>query len=862
MGDSKEDDSQEVLVPCNSDPLLIYTLWGAHGQEKLNNTNEGVECIIQGKYIEALNWGMLKLGVKLDAVSSERNDRNEGRAQRANDQFHSIQKIFDQKISEASDVIGTIGIASLMLFMQANVVGPFDMEIPESPFHVCDDMEGYHQERHQRRLGENAMSEDDAWAVDELSENGEEFVGRLYHPQYLLLATRCFERLSQNILPGNVCWSWWYLRTTFLRQKLLTARSQVLRDVLRKISAELLKEFVPSDAMDSEEREIFAALKLELVEIDFIYGYVESAEALLHEVCDLLGFQPSLTGALGTRTIHQQDPYAQLILQIECDEDAPMVSRGHLSSSALDTEVLQIATENEIQVGDKKPLSGLETESDILRAPKLIHKENNGNESVSHTELSAMQQAALLALCSLVHKKSSPDGTQRWEMTAYIESLLSQNTTEFMVRISALMEMSRLEVQRSRTRERGLVTMEALKTALTTPLPSVPPKVRSRYAFTVLGNLSRASLYKELGEAFISCGLVGAALPLFETTELWDNLVVCYQLLEKVEMAEQLVRQRLDITPDNSRLWCSLGDITNEDAYYEKAWTRSGQRSARAQRSLARSAMRSDNFEKAANHWKIALQLSPLLSEAWFSLGWCLLKIQDYKGAAEALTRLVQMEPNDGRGWNNLAMIHMKLENWQEAYIALGEATRLSRDTWQMWENYAAIATKVGEYQTAARALDHVASITQGDRVDDEIIARVISEFSKTYIPGAESPLKDLLGGTLKKIASSAKGSGMSSFWSLYAQYYSIIGESESVMECRSKQVRCLQTSTWHQDEAAFVEYSEACQALIRCYVASGSPKELSQARMLLRNTLHRAKEHFEDHASFKALGALQEHCA
>lgn len=31
----------------------------------------------------------------------------------------------------------------------------------------------------------------------------------------------------------------------------------------------------------------------------------------------------------------------------------------------------------------------------------------------------------------------------------------------------------------------------------------------------------------------MALGLVGAALQLFEALELWDNLIVCYQLLDK-----------------------------------------------------------------------------------------------------------------------------------------------------------------------------------------------------------------------------------------------------------------------------------------------------------------------------------------
>lgn len=41
------------------------------------------------------------------------------------------------------------------------------------------------------------------------------------------------------------------------------------------------------------------------------------------------------------------------------------------------------------------------------------------------------------------------------------------------------------------------------------------------------------------------------------------------------------MRRRLEAQPDEPRLWCTLGDLSMDDKYYEEAWERSGHRSAR-----------------------------------------------------------------------------------------------------------------------------------------------------------------------------------------------------------------------------------------------------------------------------------------
>ena len=60
----------------------------------------------------------------------------------------------------------------------------------------------------------------------------------------------------------------------------------------------------------------------------------------------------------------------------------------------------------------------------------------------------------------------------------------------------------------------------------------LPASPGCSYAFSAWFPL-RVALKKELGELLVGMGLVGSALALFEQLELWDSLIVCYQLLDK-----------------------------------------------------------------------------------------------------------------------------------------------------------------------------------------------------------------------------------------------------------------------------------------------------------------------------------------
>jgi hypothetical protein len=43
------------------------------------------------------------------------------------------------------------------------------------------------------------------------------------------------------------------------------------------------------------------------------------------------------------------------------------------------------------------------------------------------------------------------------------------------------------------------------------------------------------------------CVPTGAALKIFEGLEMWDQLIVCYRLLDKKQVAQELVMARLQV---------------------------------------------------------------------------------------------------------------------------------------------------------------------------------------------------------------------------------------------------------------------------------------------------------------------------
>ena len=460
------------------DPVLsAVSLWGSREACGEKEKEEWL-LLARGEYSVALGQG---LGVLLLEKGMEPKDLWSGEI------ADHLKK--DKEVEEALDAVG---VSALLMFCEANMIGSYvecDAEYPCCPMELGGISESTAKQLGvtdlplalgEKQHGDSEGTMDDFLALNMLGGNGEDFVGKLYIPQYLLLAKSCFDALVGLAGDARLEYVWWRLRVSVLRQRLLAGLSKSIYD---QILADMgtLERCVPVDYtqgdLNAEEILIIGALHLELGHAERIYGHVEEAKRHVEMASHFANVQTTLTGALGVRTVHQQDPHAQLVVEItDVKENGSSTScaTGSHASEFLDKNVLHLTG----TLDEKHSLAGLDTDSDVLKGPKLL---GGCSSSLQRNDLNALQQLVLLSKCYQVKKGSSADGTQQWEMAAYIETILSQHHSDLEIRIAAHMEMARLEMPRSRTRERALVTLEAIKEARMNPNKSIYPCDRSRY---------------------------------------------------------------------------------------------------------------------------------------------------------------------------------------------------------------------------------------------------------------------------------------------------------------------------------------------------------------------------------------------
>ncbi|KAF6259400.1 hypothetical protein COO60DRAFT_1008225 [Scenedesmus sp. NREL 46B-D3] len=551
-------------------------------------------------------------------------------------------------------------------------------------------------------------------------------------------------------------WCWWALRAVMLQQHVLHGKSNTLRSTLQQLVQQTLAwahsqgEAAAAAAGNATaggasadaaagvvasasalRGMLPAAAHLECSLVQQHYGQMADAQQQLEEAAAALGVEVQVTGVLGFRTKHQLDPKAQLVASFR--GAAAAAATG--AADGVDLPLLGFA-----EAGLTKELEGMEDDSAVYLAPRLTAENTaatvaataaagTGSSSAERQQqqqhMSCMLQALLLGWAAQIKKGTSQDELQQWQMAPFVEAVLQQQSTQCMLHATARLLKCRHEKERGRTRERSLMQLEQLCSALQLAQPGAA--MRLPFCFAVRFPLWPL-LRKELAELYIAMGFVGAALRIFEGLEMWDPLILCYRLLDKKQAAQELVLQRLQVNPDDAKLWCVLGDIQQQEQHYEKAWQVSGRRSSRAQRSIARSAMQRKEYARAAAAYELALRLNPLYPEAWFAQGYCYLRIGDNTKALQAFTKVTHLEPDNGEAWTNLAALWLQQRGWKEALQASEQAVKYKRDSWQTWDNYASAAAKAGAMSGCVRALSQVFELTKGQQLSLETAEQLMTQ--------------------------------------------------------------------------------------------------------------------------------------
>lgn len=671
-----------------------------------------------------------------------------------------------------------IGLAALFSFLQSNVTGPpLEYNSAETIFPAS------------LRSDKSTTRAVRSKIIRDLSVDGEAAYKLTPNPELFAVAKALLVDIGSD---GSLVAKTARMRVNFLHQKMLSEVTSTLQDLIYKDVEAISKEELTTD-----EKSQFL---LERAIINTHHDFDAKARADLDQASQIRNFEFALTGKLGKRTKFQDRDISQLVVVAKSadQEDKASEPSGPKNLDLNDDTLLEA-----ISFADKKST----TVQDELPASLQSVDPNE------QPKLSPVDSAILLALASAITNTAPENGLTREETQPYATRVLEGGSSNWQIYTEALLARSRVEGYRSRTVERSVLQLQALvdqviadtatddsaaqqpssdpTTFLPRPEKSESASASDRLQYIWLLNFStRWSLETELAKRWVELGGLRTALEIYERLQMWAEAALCYAATEREQKAKNMVRRQLyeakgsdeddeneeflgperAILPgDAPRLFCILGDIEKDEKMYERAWDISGERYARAQRSLARHylALTPPELEKAESAYRKSLHINRLNHSSWFALGCVQLELQRYGDATESFSRTVQLDDTDAEAWSNLAVAMLRTPASQQessmpteqapdeengdgedaaevdphkrkrdALAALLRAAQLKHSDARIWDNVLTVAASIPppstpfrDVVTAQKRVIEILGEKKGEKCVDQPILGMLIDF-------------------------------------------------------------------------------------------------------------------------------------
>ncbi|MCL4126008.1 UNVERIFIED_CONTAM: hypothetical protein GTU68_007328, partial [Idotea baltica] len=679
--------------------------------------------VVSGSYVEALKEEECQTALGLSNPPKKRLQES------------SISEFYTKNLSDYLDkegvkgekVLFCLGVSCLQLFTQNNFCGPL---IGPPAFILLPGLVPC-------KGNENDIREE---AQQELVLDAEGIYSLLSEPEYLIVAKIVFCDLRER-LSSCISVDWWCCRYGIIHQKVVDEQSPMLYKILVECFNRTESN---SDLINENSRDIGTLFHLEAGHFHLHYYDVRKAKHHFDRASSILAMEIHLTGALGMRTKWQQQELAQLVVKVSY-VDHPITQDEQPGPTLLPSDLPK-----DIILNDDARLHRIkfiEMDEDVI------------------PNLRPLEQMAVFAHLILKRKSQAQDDTFNEETKAFLMAIL-QYPKNWALQMSALVIRSKVESGEMRAMERSLNQFEELVSSVHREEPSRYERLKLIHSSFLL---SQWNLHQELARMFMRLGCTKTALELFEKLHLWEDVILCYNELQMRQRSAEIIQELLD-KEESPKLWCLMGDATDDIECYNKAWELSGLRSGRAQRCLGNYYYVRKDYTKAIEHYEISVQLNTLQFPVWQKLAYCALQTECWEKCASAYKRCSILEPDNFECWNNMSQAYLKLGETHKAWKSLEEALRCRMDNWRLWDNYMLVSTSLGYMSQALNAYNRILQYKE-KHIDTEILGRIVQAVLNEKVDPEGREMKtlhrkclELVGKLTREVPTHAE------IWFLYAE--------------------------------------------------------------------------------------------
>merc|ERR1711936_87271 len=609
-----------------------------------------------------------------------------------------------------------------------------------------------------------------------LVEDGEGHVPNVSLPILLVCAKIILVRLRSHF-SHLFSQRFWSLRCCSLEAKVLEERS----DLLHRETQALVDETI-SMSWNGEDM-LHSLFLLEAAAHQVHYYKVKEAEQLVNEAADLAGFNLAESGALGKRTKYQEKDVAQFTLELNLKVE-----------------------DNKTEEVDRALLVRDVRLEDDLRLDKIAFKEDRPDRTAS---LNALQQAVLASMFGLkLRSLPTMDALTQEEIAPYLAPLL-EHPRAWALHASALLARSQLESNAGRTVERALAQVESVVENLRLQDCFQP----ARLAFVHVSHLPPVwEVERLLGKMMVGLGQVKSALDIYLKLELWEEVIACYTHLQLRHKAAEIIQARLAVE-ETPRLWCLLGDATDDLDCYYKALELSKDKSARAYRSIGFHYYAHKDYATCVQYFEKSLERSSFQPITVLRLAYAAMELENWELGAKSYRSYCAMEQDSFEAWNNLARCYVDLKQKERAWKVLQEAVRCDFENWKIWDNMMVIAVDIGVFDDTIRAYNRIIDLkkTHVDKDVLGILVKAVNGDVEDCSGQGSSKLRPELQKLLARITVASPREPAP--WHLYGDLLSASGKEEEVRaaQCYQKSVAAV---TGHR---GWEKVPDSCKEVLAC---------------------------------------------
>lgn len=631
-------------------------------------------------------------------------------------------EFFSKLNLEQSDVaaLSLIIAATLtQLFVIDNFVGPTNLE------------NAY------KGLEANLKSFSEKVDYKSLSQDGSEIYHRVVNPWTLRLSQLLWTLLgslgcSRKLLELEFL-VWKHRHLTIFLMTLLEP-SETLLTELRKVQDYIFDHHIINNVKENNTQLVrFNVVELccEMIQSALLRDGITSCRKIMEYASELSGFAIEHTGVLGKRTRFQHNDVPQLVVKVTKKDEEGDKSRFRSF---------------EDQESKELPKDIILDDDTLL--PDITFVNEGGHNLVDGQILDPEAQLLMLTQLDFILKTEVMEESLKDEWTlAYLRSI-TKSASIWALKYKALAHRSFVERKHMRKMDRSLLQMEELIKTVEAGMNQDHRRMRSFYSVLPLSSWQTK---RSFGDISYDLGLFKNALDVFLKIENWEGIIKCYCVLGQTLKAEKVIRQELQ-KHETPYLYCLLGDATENIEYYEKSWSLSKGRFARAKKSIGTHYYVRKEYDKAIENYELALSASPSNVGILSLLAYSCLTTERYDRAAECYRNLTYIDDTSFLAWNNLSKAYIKLNQKERAWRTLREAIKCNYEEWKIWENFMVVSIEIGALDDVITAWHRIIDIRSSHR-DDQILNQLTWALTKRPADKVDSDYMKLLGEAIKLVA-------------------------------------------------------------------------------------------------------------